>query len=95
MKQNSGLLDSLPGYAMRICFCQPYDGAGKSTKAIAIGPCCPCFQIASLSTNRENKLFCDRGASEVEPVDLLVTRMVNHVSKEKVVACKPRLSEAL
>jgi hypothetical protein len=31
-KENS-ILGPLAGYAMRICFCQPYDGAGKAARA--------------------------------------------------------------
>jgi hypothetical protein len=34
-KRDVGLLGPLAGHILRICFCQPYDGAGKPTHAVA------------------------------------------------------------
>jgi hypothetical protein len=34
-KRDEGLLGPLAGHMLRICFCQPYDGAGKPTHAVA------------------------------------------------------------
>ncbi|KAF1845275.1 uncharacterized protein K460DRAFT_337270 [Cucurbitaria berberidis CBS 394.84] len=39
-KQDTGLLAPLAGHALRICFCQPYDGAGKQTHAITADTLC-------------------------------------------------------
>jgi hypothetical protein len=34
-KRDVGLLGPLAGHILRICFCQPYDGAGKPTHVVA------------------------------------------------------------
>jgi hypothetical protein len=37
-KRDVGLLGPLAGHILRICFCQPYDGAGKPTHTVVANP---------------------------------------------------------
>ncbi|KNG44802.1 hypothetical protein TW65_08328 [Stemphylium lycopersici] len=39
-RPNTGFLGPLAGHVLRICFCQPYDGAGESTHDVAADTLC-------------------------------------------------------
>ncbi|CAE6995449.1 hypothetical protein PTTW11_00105 [Pyrenophora teres f. teres] len=52
-KRDIGLLGPLAGHALRVCFCQPFDGAGKPTHAVASESLC--MSSHTISTRDESK----------------------------------------
>ncbi|KAF2626174.1 hypothetical protein BU25DRAFT_422746 [Macroventuria anomochaeta] len=55
------VLGPLAAHALRVCFCQPYDGAGESTRATAAGAC-----MAGEPLPAKGKLKADQDVKDVE-----------------------------
>ncbi|KAI1537046.1 hypothetical protein PtrSN002B_004549 [Pyrenophora tritici-repentis] len=55
-KRDIGLLGPLAGHALRVCFCQPFDGAGKPTHAVASESLCMSSHTISMrdESKKEN-----------------------------------------
>ncbi|KAF1829791.1 hypothetical protein BDW02DRAFT_535487 [Decorospora gaudefroyi] len=54
-KRGKGTLGPLAGHALRICFCQPYDGAGKRTQAVAADSICMMSSRTEVKPNTRNR----------------------------------------
>lgn len=91
IEHNPGCLGPLAGHALRICFCQPYDGAGQKTRVDAICDCCMESSSNTSLMNRESEQLREKGISEMDPTRVVMARKVDHVNKEKAVARKPRI----
>lgn len=58
-QQDDSVLGPITGHTLRICFCQPYDGAGKPTRAIAAdASSCMTKHIASVLGWHETSNVC-------------------------------------
>ncbi len=83
-KRGDNFLGAFAAHALRICFCQPYDGAGKQTPAIGCREGCCGKACTSFTKNNEDE-------SSYESSDDLKVRKVHFASPEKDRAQAPRV----
>ncbi|CAO2655769.1 Nn.00g045720.m01.CDS01 [Neocucurbitaria sp. VM-36] len=77
-RQHQGVLGPLVGHALRVGFCQPYDGAGKRTHAVAEDTLCLGRLTSIYNTDKEMNTS---QAKEVD-ADLPATRIVEGTDNE-------------
>jgi hypothetical protein len=82
-KHQSGVLGPWAGHALRICFCQPYDGAGKATRTDAI-----CTRQHASTMHGVHKKQGDLHIED-ESVARPVTRLKDEKVSRRSVANKP------
>ncbi|RMZ74647.1 hypothetical protein GMOD_00003713 [Pyrenophora seminiperda CCB06] len=68
-KRDIGLFGPLAAHALRVCFCQPFDGAGKPTHAVAAESLCANSHTISMrDPSKKERLHTCVGDVEVDPV---------------------------